>query len=98
MTELNKIVTFRMPVTEYEDLGYLVDAIKQISAENVIRNPLFKSLLDDIQSTKERKGVTVSMADLIRLGCRLVLAEHKDQIALVRTSKERLLQELKKRN
>jgi len=95
MTELNKIVTFRIPVAEYEDLGYLVDAIKQIGVKDIVRNTVFKSTLDEIQSTKGRKGVTVSMADIVRLGCRLVLAEHKDHITLVRNSKERLRQEFK---
>jgi|TARA_B100001971_G_C17957241_1_gene415597 hypothetical protein len=88
MIELNKIVTFRIPESEYEDLKYLVKGIQKLGKEKVIRNIKAKEMLDDIQEAKGRKGVNLSMADIIRLGCKLLLSKHEDVVRLVRAGDE----------
>jgi len=88
MIELNKIVTFRIPESEYEDLKYLVKGIQKLGKEKVIRNIKAKEMLDDIQKAKGRKGVNLSMADIIRLGCKLLLSKHEDVVQLVRAGDE----------
>ncbi len=88
MIELNKIVTFRIPESEYEDLKYLVKGIQKLGKEKVIRNIKAKEMLDDIQKAKGRKGVKLSIADIIRLGCKLLLSEHENVVQLVRAGDE----------
>jgi len=88
MIELNKVVTFRIPESEYEDLKYLVKGIQKLGKEKVIRNIKAKEMLDDIQKAKGRKGVNLSMADIIRLGCKLLLSKHEDVVQLVRAGDE----------
>jgi len=88
MIELNKIVTFRIPESEYEDLKYLVKGIQKLGKEKVLSNIKAKEMLDDIQKAKGRKGVNLSMADIIRLGCKLLLSEHENVVRLVRAGDE----------
>ena len=95
MAELNKIVTFRMPKDEFKDLNYLVDGINSKDAGKVISSQRFKPLLDDIQKAKKRKRADVTMGDLLRLGCRILLLEHKDTVDFVRQLKERYDQKMK---
>ena len=96
MAELNKIVTFRMPKDEFKDLNYLVDGINSKDAGEVISSQRFKPLLDDIQKAKKRKRADVTMGDLLRLGCRILLLEHKDTVDFVRRLGEKYYKELKK--
>ena len=96
MTELNKIVTFRMPEDEFKDLNYLVTGINSKDAGEVISSQRFKPLLDDIQKAKKRKRADVTMGDLLRLGCRILLLEHKDTVDFVRRLGEKYYKELKK--
>ena len=96
MAELNKIVTFRMPKDEFKDLNYLVDGINSKDAGKVISSQIFKPLLDDIQKAKKRKRADVTMGDLLRLGCRILLLEHKDTVDFVRRLGEKYYKELKK--
>ena len=98
MTELNKIVTFRMPEDEFKDLNYLVKGINSQGVENVFTKEKFKLLLDDIQKTKERKRIDVTMGDLLRIGCRILLLEHKDTVDFVRHLEERHDQKMKRGN
>jgi len=95
MTELNKIVTFRMPKDEFKDLNYLVDGINSQGVENVFTNEKFKLLLDDIQKIKMRKRIDVTMGDLLRIGSRILLLEHKDTVDFVRQLTERYDQKMK---
>ena len=95
MAELNKIVTFRMPKDEFKDLNYLVDGINSKDAGEVISSQRFKPLLDDIQKAKKRKRADVTMGDLLRLGCRILLLEHKDTVDFVRRLGERYYKDLK---
>ena len=95
MTELNKIVTFRMPEDEFKDLNYLVDGINSQGVENVFTNEKFKLLLDDIQKIKMRKRIDVTMGDLLRIGSRILLLEHKDTVDFVRQLTERYDQKMK---
>ena len=95
MAELNKIVTFRMPKDEFKDLNYLVDGINSQGVENVFTNEKFKLLLDDIQKIKMRKRIDVTMGDLLRIGCRILLLEHKDTVDFVRRLEERHDQKMK---
>jgi len=96
MAELNKIVTFRMPKDEFKDLNYLVGGINSKDAGEVIFSQRFKPLLDDIQKAKKRKRADVTMGDLLRLGCRILLLEHKDTVDFVRRLGEKYYKELKK--
>jgi|TARA_Y100000294_G_C8469200_1_gene301938 hypothetical protein len=98
MIELNKIVTFRIPESEYEDLKYLVKGIQKLGKEKVIRNIKAKEMLDDIQKAKGRKGVNLSMADIIRLGCKLLLSKYEDVVRLVRAGDEMSNQYIKRRS
>jgi hypothetical protein len=95
MAELNKIVTFRMPKDEFKDLNYLVGGINSKDAGEVISSQRFKPLLDDIQKAKKRKRADVTMGDLLRLGCRILLLEHKDTVDFVRRLGERYYKDLK---
>jgi len=95
MAELNKIVTFRMPKDEFKDLNYLVDGINSQGVENVFTNEKFKLLLDDIQKIKMRKRIDVTMGDLLRIGSRILLLEHKDTVDFVRQLTERYDQKMK---
>ena len=95
MTELNKIVTFRMPEDEFKDLNYLVDGINSQGVENVFTKEKFKLLLDDIQKIKMRKRIDVTMGDLLRIGSRILLLEHKDTVDFVRQLTERYDQKMK---
>ena len=95
MAELNQIVTFRMPKDEFKDLNYLVDGINSQGVENVFTNEKFKLLLDDIQKIKMRKRIDVTMGDLLRIGCRILLLEHKDTVDFVRRLEERYDQKMK---
>ena len=95
MAELNKIVTFRMPEDEFKDLNYLVDGINSQGVENVFTNEKFKLLLDDIQKIKMRKRIDVTMGDLLRIGSRILLLEHKDTVDFVRQLTERYDQKMK---
>ena len=88
MIGLNKIVTFRIPESEYQDLKYLVKGIQKLGKDKVIRSSKAKELLDDIQQAKGRKGVNLSIADIIRLGCKILLSEHEDVVQLVRAGDE----------
>ena len=98
MAELNKIVTFRMPKDEFKDLNYLVDGINSKGVENVFTNEKFKLLLDDIQKIKMRKRIDVTMGDLLRIGSRILLLEHKDTVDFVRHLEERHDQKMKRGN
>ena len=95
MAELNKIVTFRMPKDEFKDLNYLVDGINSKGVENVFTKEKFKLLLNDIQKIKKRKRIDVTMGDLLRIGCRILLLEHKDTVDFVRQLTERYDQQMK---
>ena len=95
MTELNKIVTFRMPEDEFKDLNYLVKGINSQGVENVFTKEKFKLLLDDIQKIKMRKRIDVTMGDLLRIGSRILLLEHKDTVDFVRQLTERYDQKMK---
>jgi hypothetical protein len=65
-----------------------VKGIQKLGKEKVIRNIKAKEMLDDIQKAKGRKGVNLSMADIIRLGCKLLLSKHEDVVRLVRAGDE----------
>lgn len=88
MIELNRVVTFRITESEYKDLTYLVDGIQKIGKEKVIQNSQTLRKLDDIQKAKGRKGVNLSVADIIRLGCKILLSEYDDLVQIVRESNE----------
>ena len=95
MAELNKIVTFRMPKDEFKDLNYLVTGINSQGVETIFTKEQFKLLLDDIQKIKMRKRIDVTMGDLLRIGCRILLLEHKDTVDFVRQLTERYDQKMK---
>jgi len=76
-------------------LNYLVDGINSKDAGKVISSQRFKPLLDDIQKAKKRKRAYVTMGDLLRLGCRILLLEHKDTVDFVRQLTERYDQQMK---
>jgi hypothetical protein len=95
MAELNKIVTFRMPEDEFKDLNYLVTGINSQGVETIFTKEQFKLLLDDIQKIKMRKRIDVTMGDLLRIGCRILLLEHKDTVDFVRQLTERYDQKMK---
>jgi len=97
MIELNKIVTFRIPKSEYQDLKYLVSGIQKLGKDKVIRNSKNKEILEEIQKAKGRKGVNLSIADIIRLGCKMLLSEHNDLVQLVRAGDELSNQYIKSR-
>ena len=96
MAELNKIVTFRMPEDEFKDLNYLVTGINSQGVETIFTKENFKLLLDDIQKIKMRKRIDVTMGDLLRIGCRILLLEHKDTVDFVRRLREIYYKEMKK--
>ena len=96
MAELNKIVTFRMPEDEFKDLNYLVTGINSQGVETIFTKEKFKLLLDDIQKIKMRKRIDVTMGDLLRIGCRILLLEHKDTVDFVRRLREIYYKEMKK--
>ena len=98
MAELNKIVTFRMPEDEFKDLNYLVTGINSQGVETIFTKEKFKLLLDDIQKIKMRKRIDVTMGDLLRIGCRILLLEHKDTVDFVRHLEERHDQKMKRGN
>ena len=98
MTELNKIVTFRMSKDEFKDLNYLVKGINSKGVANVFTKEKFKLLLNDIQKIKKRKRIDVTMGDLLRIGCRILLLEHKDTVDFVRHLEERHDQKMKRGN
>jgi len=98
MAELNKIVTFRMPEDEFKDLNYLVTGINSQGVETIFTKEQFKLLLDDIQKIKMRKRIDVTMGDLLRIGCRILLLEHKDTVDFVRHLEERHDQKMKRGN
>ena len=98
MAELNKIVTFRMPEDEFKDLNYLVTGINSQGVETILTKENFKLLLDDIQKIKMRKRIDVTMGDLLRIGCRILLLEHKDTVDFVRHLEERHDQKMKRGN
>ena len=50
--------------------------------------PKNKEILEEIQKAKGRKGVNLSIADIIRLGCKMLLSEHDDLVQLVRAGDE----------
>ena len=95
MAELNKIVTFRMPEDEFKDLNYLVTGINSQGVETIFTKEKFKLLLDDIQKIKMRKRIDVTMGDLLRIGSRILLLEHKDTVDFVRQLTERYDQKMK---
>ena len=96
MAELNKIVTFRMPEDEFKDLNYLVTGINSQGVETIFTKEKFKLLLNDIQKIKKRKRIDVTMGDLLRLCCRMLLLEHKDTIESVKRLWEIYDQQMKK--
>jgi len=98
MAELNKIVTFRMPEDEFKDLNYLVTGINSQGVETIFTKEQFKLLLDDIQKIKMRKRIDVTMGDLLRIGCRILLLEHKDTVDFVRHFEEKHDQKMKRGN
>tara|TARA_Y100000310_G_scaffold266802_1_gene278469 strand:- start:595 stop:822 length:228 start_codon:yes stop_codon:yes gene_type:complete len=75
-----------------------VKGIQKLGKEKVIRNIKAKEMLDDIQKAKGRKGVNLSMADIIRLGCKLLLSKYEDVVRLVRAGDEMSNQYIKRRS
>ena len=91
---LDKVVTFRMPSDEYEDLKLLVEGYNLKGIENIKDNFIIQQL-HRIQDSKDRKDILLSTADIIRLGSNLLLSRNKDLIEFIKVSKSNYINKIK---
>lgn len=92
---LDKVVTFRMPKEDYEDLLLLVEAFN-VKGISEINNIHIRDLLTEIQKGKDRKGITLSAGDIIRLAGKLLVSEHQEILDFMRQNKKRYIEEIQK--
>ena len=93
--KLDKIITARISQDEFENLSMLTDLINEVGID-VIKSRKAREILKELQSHKERKQITVTVGDLLRLGIHLTLDDMEEILLDVRKSKEEYKRNLKR--
>jgi len=91
---LDKVVTFRMTSAEYEDLKLLVEGYNIKGIENIKGKDIIKEL-KRIQKSKDRKNISQSTGDIIRLGCMLLLSRNTHIIECIKEGKSTYINKIK---
>lgn len=91
---LDKVVTFRMTSDEYEDIKLLVEGYNIKGIKNIKDKDITKQL-KHIQKSKDRKNISQSAGDIIRLGCNLLLSRNTDIIECIKEGKSTYINKIK---